>query len=150
MIQQMINENASKAADQANDDLGVAIQCICQIFGTALFIHDLDQTGLMLHAKYGSLQLTIHHDTVGDNADRIKNHMILGIVQGCQTVGKPCNGIGLAAARGVLDQIVLLRMILHHIRHQLTHRIELVISGENQGFLRFPLAGVRILLCFLL
>ena len=93
--------------DGCNNDLGIAVQCICQIFGTALFIHDLDQTGLMLHAQHGSLQLTVDHNTVSDNANSIKDHIILSIMQGRQTMSQPSNGVGFTTACGVLDQIVL-------------------------------------------
>ena len=65
-------------------------------------------------------------------------------------MGQPCNGIGFATARRVLNQIIFLAMVFCDICHQLAHGIELVIPGENQRFLGNTLTGIRVFLGFFL
>ena len=65
-------------------------------------------------------------------------------------MGQPCNGIGFAAARRVLNEIVFLAVMFYYICHQLAHGIELVIPGENQCFLGDTLTGIRVFLGFFL
>ena len=65
-------------------------------------------------------------------------------------MGQPCNGIGFATARRVLNQIIFLAMVFCDICHQFAHGIELVIPGENQRFLGDTLASIRVFLGFLL
>ena len=89
-------------------------------------------------------------DRVSDNADRIKNDFVFPVVQGGKTVGQPCNGIGFAAARRVLNEIVFLAVMFYYICHQLAHGIELMITGENQRFLGDTLSGIRVFLGLLL
>ena len=56
---------------------------------------------------------------------------------------QPCNSIGFAAARRVLNQIVFLAVVFYDICHQLAHGIELVIPRENQRFLSNTLTSIR-------
>ena len=65
-------------------------------------------------------------------------------------MSQPSNCICLTTTGRVLNQVVLFGVVFHHIRYQLTHSIKLMIAGENQGFLSFSLAGVRVFLGFIL
>ena len=40
--------NVHELVDGSYNDFGVTVEGICQVFGSAFFIHDLDQTGLVL------------------------------------------------------------------------------------------------------
>ena len=53
----------------------------------------------MLEAVDGVLQLAIQNDAVCNDDNGIENGVVAFVVQRCQTISKPCNGIGLAAAR---------------------------------------------------
>ena len=40
--------NVHELVDGSHDDFCIAIEGICQVFGRAFFVHDLDQTSLVL------------------------------------------------------------------------------------------------------
>ena len=94
----------------------------------------------MFHAHYGLLKLTVNYDTVGDDNDIIKNNFVICIVQRSKPVRQPCDRVRFAGACAMLDQIILRRAILTHIRQQLADHVKLVIPGEDNIFelLRFP------------
>ena len=129
------------------DNLGIAVQGIRKVNGSALIVHNLDKSGLVLHRQNRFLKLSVNNDTVGNNADRIEDGVILAIVQGRQPMSEPSNRVGLATTCRMLNQIVLVGMVFHHVRNELTNRIELMITGEYQGFLGFALARIGVLLC---
>ena len=61
-------------------------------------------------------------------------------------MSEPSNRVGLATTCRVLDQIVLVGMVFHHIRNELTNCIELMVTREYQCFLGFALTRIGILL----
>ena len=81
----------------------------------------------------GVLELAVEHAPIRDHHDAVEALAILVVVQACQTMGEPRDAVGLAAAGGVLDQVVPPRAFLASRRDDLPHRIELVIAGEDHG-----------------
>ena len=63
------------------NDFGVAIQCNRQISRITLVVHHADETGLVLHAHDGFLQLAIHHHAVGHNDDIVKDDFVVSVMQ---------------------------------------------------------------------
>jgi hypothetical protein len=55
----------------------------------------------------GVLQLLIEHDAVGHDDDAVEDPLIGGVMQAGEPVGQPADGVALAAASGVLHQIVV-------------------------------------------
>ena len=88
----------------------------------------------MLHTHDGFLELAVDHHTVSHDDDIIENDLIVGIVQGGQTVGQPCDGIGLTGTGAVLDQIILSGAIFLHIGQYTADDIQLVVARKNQVF----------------
>ena len=52
-----------------------------------------------------------------------------------ELVGRPCDGVGLARACGVLYQICLPYTFFTGVRYETAHHIHLVVAWEIQGFL---------------
>ena len=102
----------------------------------------------MLHAHNGFLKLAVDHNAVSDDDDIIKNNFVICIVQRSEAVRQPCDRVRFAGACAVLDQIVLRRAILLHIRQQLADHVKLVIPGKDNIFGLLRLSG-QLILAFL-
>src|SRR5216684_7428452 len=55
----------------------------------------------------------------------------MGIMEDGQLMGYPRNGVALPTPRTVLDEIALSRSMLTGMGYQTSHRVELVIPGED-------------------
>lgn len=62
-----------------------------------------------------------------------------------QPIRDPGDAVGLTRSGGVLDQVILSCPILLHIGDELAHRVELMVSGEDD-----PLLGHRLLVAVLI
>ena len=89
----------------------------------------------MLKLVDGVLKLLVEHEAVGDHDHRIKYLFVFIIVEGGKPVGQPGDGIALAASGRVLHQVVVPNALDTRICNQFPHRVELVVSGEDHGFL---------------
>ena len=118
----------------------VAVQGTCKVCRVAFIVHHTDKSGFVLHAHNGFLKLAVDHNAIGDDDDIIENDLIIHIMQRSKPMRQPCDRIRFARACAVLDQIVLRRAILPHIRQQLADYVKLVIPGKDNvfGLLRFP------------
>ena len=79
------------------------------------------------------LKLPVEHDPVRDDHDLVENLPVRGIVEVGEAVGEPGYGVGLAGARGVLDQVALPRPVLPGVGGEGEHGIPLVVAGEDHG-----------------
>jgi len=86
----------------------------------------------------GVLDLLIEDAPVGDHNDRIEKVGFV-LLKPDQLMSQPSNGVGLAAAGRMLDQIALAHAVLADRSEQLADHVELVIPGEN--LITFLLAG---------
>ena len=89
------------------------------------------------------LQLAVKDAPVRDDDNGLEDLFIICIMKTAQAVGKPGNGIRFAGTGTVLDQIILPRTVDLHIREQLGHDIQLVVSREDHA-LRLNLTGLFI------
>ena len=81
-------------------------------FGTlaaALTLDRGDDTFCPFHPLNRFAQLSVNHVAVRNDDDRIEHLVVVGIVQVAKKVSSPGDGLGLAAARGELDQILMAR-----------------------------------------
>ncbi len=85
----------------------------------------------MLELVDGVLQLAVEDLAVGDDDDGIENQLILGIVQARQSMSHPGDGIALAAAGRMLDQVVSSGSVGPCRRDQFPDRVELVVARED-------------------
>ena len=86
--------------------------------------------------------LTVEDDPVGDHDDRVEDRRVVP-GQPDQLVGQPGDGVALAAARRVLDQVAPARAVLAAIGQQTADHVELMVARPD---LRPPLpAGLVIL-----
>ena len=106
----------------------------------------LDDAQRLFKLAHRGLQLAVKHAAVGDHDDGVENAAVIGTVEGGQLVGKPCDGKGLAASRGVLNQVAPPRSLLACAGYQLSYTVELLVAGEDQeAVARFPTLLVLLL-----
>ena len=86
------------------------------------------------------LELLIEHDAIGDHDHAVEDARVGGIVQGREPMRQPADCVALAAARGMLDEVVVPHAVAARRVHQHAHRFELVVAGEDHG-LRLDLAA---------
>src|SRR5262249_51222434 len=79
--------------------------------------------------------LLVEDPPVGDDDDRVE-YRRLGAAEPDELVGQPGNGVALATARRVLDQVTSSCAVLADVGEELPHHVELV---EARPDLRFPL-----------
>lgn len=127
----------------ANDDALAVVDRLGQPAGAFFLVNGFHKTGFVVEGVDRVLQLTVQDHTVGDNDDRIEDRLVFGVVDRCQTVGKPGDGVGLSAAGGMLDQVILPGAARTNVRHDLVHHVELMVARKNQLrlFHRFGAGG---------
>ena len=136
-----------------DDDTLTVLHSFQQIFGTLLFVDQNDAAQCVVKAVDGILQLRIQHLSVCYNDDGSKYCFVLGIVQACQTIGRPRNAVGLTGASAVLYEIIMTGAVFLGMFNQLADNIQLMITREDNllGHIGADLAvGQRDLLDFLL
>ena len=79
----------------------------------------------------GIADLLVQHHAVGNHDDGIHQQIAVCVLQPGQLMCQPCNGIGLAAACAVLDEIALANAVLLHICQQAFHCRQLMIARED-------------------
>ena len=132
--------------NRRGDDLRIALQGPGQVLRVACIVHDANQASLVFQAPDSVLQLPVDDDAVRDDDDIIEDDVIVGVVEGRQTMSQPGNGIRLPGASRVLDQIVLRRAVDGDVSENLADGVELMIARENQGFPALRLARQVVLL----
>ena len=86
--------------------------------------------------------LTVEDDPVGDHDDRVEDRRVVP-GQPDQLVGQPGDGVALAAARRVLDQVAPARAVDAGVGQQPAHHVELVVARPD---LRPPLPAALLVL----
>ena len=117
--------------NRTNDNALFIVDGFRKAAGVLFIIDSFDQADLMLKAVDCILELAIQHNTVGDNDHRVKQAIILHIVNRCQAIGNPRNRVRLTGTSRVLNQIVSADAILLHISQNFLHYIVLMIARED-------------------
>ena len=73
--------------------------------------------------------LAVEDETVGDDDDRVEDRGVPR--EADQLVGQPGDGVALAAARGVLDQVAAARPVRGGVGQQPAHDVELLVAGPD-------------------
>ena len=94
-----------KLLQRRDDDRGRGLQCIGELL--RILVDLLDDALLVVKLVDRVLQLPVEDQPVGDDDDGIEDLLILCIVQACQPVRQPGDGVALTAASGMLDKVVV-------------------------------------------
>lgn len=94
----------------------------------------------MLDLLDGILQLLVQHLAVGHHDHAVKVRLTIRAAHANQRMCGPGDGVGLAGASAVLDQIRLLRSFHAHGVDHLGHTFPLLETREDQAFLEIGLA----------
>ena len=86
--------------------------------------------------------LLVEDAPVGDDDDRVEDRRIV-LLQADQLVREPGDGVRLAAAGRVLDQVAPARAVLLRVGQEPAHDVELVVARPDLD--RLLLAGLRVL-----
>ena len=93
----------------------------------------LHHAALVLELVDGVLELLIEHDPIRDHDHGVEDTLVVGVVQGREPMGQPPDGVALAAAGGVLDEVVVARALPARRVHEHPHRLKLMVAGEDHG-----------------
>src|SRR6266567_4503623 len=115
-----------------NDGLAI-FKRLLQLVGG--FIDIFDYAEGLLELLYRLLELLIEHAAVGNDDDGIEYPLIHGVMEDRELVSQPGDGITLAAARAVFDQVTLSWPFRPRVGYQAAHGIELVVTREDQALL---------------
>ena len=130
----------------SGDNFRISLNRKRKVIGITPFIHHTNHPCLMFNSHYCLLELPVHHYPVRTNNNIIKYDFILLIMQRCQSVRQPCNGIGLARTSGMLYQIILAGTRCRHLCQRLSDDIQLMISWKNNRFRAFHFICQRVFL----
>ena len=97
----------------------------------ALALDRRDHAGRALEVEDRLLQLRVDHVAVGDHQHRVEQLLVLRVVQVGQEVRRPRDGVRLARAGRVLDQVLAARPFRQHGGLQLARGVELVEARED-------------------
>ena len=78
----------------------------------------------------GVADLPVEDDAVGDDDDRVEDRGAV-LLEADQSVGQPGDGVALAAARRVLDQVAAAGPVRRRVGQQPAHHVELVVAGPD-------------------
>jgi len=126
---QQAAQHKGKFLQRGHHDLGAVDQCRGQLAG--VLVNGLDHALGMLDLVNGILQLPVQHLAVGDHDHAVVDLLVLRRVQAGQPVGEPGDGVSLAAASRMLDQIVAAGPLLARAGHLLAHGIQLMVARKN-------------------
>ena len=124
-------DDVRELLNRSSYNLCVSVQRNRKVSRIALIIHHPDQTRFVLHTHNGLLQLTIDHDTVGNDDYIIEDDLVIRIMQRCKPVGQPCDRVRFTGTCAVLDQVVLRRAVLTDISKYFPDNVQLVVAREN-------------------
>ena len=123
---------------RGDHDLRAVDEGLGQLSG--VFVDGLDDALGVLDLVDGVLQLAIQDAPVGDDQHAVVDLVVGAGVQARQAVGEPGDAVGLAAARGVLDQIVAPGPRVAGGLDEPVDGVELVVAREDE---RLALGGAR-------
>ena len=90
----------------------------------------------------GLLDLVVEDAPVGDDDDRIEDPPCCPApLHTDELVRQPGDGVRLAAARRVLDQVAPAHAVRAHVGQGLTHHAQLVVAREDLRALLLPVFG---------
>ena len=129
---------------RGDDDRHAGFQRLGELAG--ILVDLLHHALTVVELVDGILQLTIQHHAVGDDHHAVEQPLVAFVVQAGQAMRQPGNGVALAAAGRVFDQVGMAYTLAGRLGHHLAHRLQLVIARENQALLANLFAVVRRLL----
>ena len=126
-------EREGEGLDGADHDLLAAGQRLRQLaaLAAALALDRRHHAGRALEVEERLLQLGVDHVAVGDHQHGVEQLLVLRVVQVGQEVRRPGDGVRLARAGRVLDQILAARPVRQHRGLQLARGVELVEARED-------------------
>jgi hypothetical protein len=135
-------DGEGEGLDGADDDLLVARQRLGQLAALAAFLlGDVrHHAGGALEIKQGILKLRIDDVAVRHHQHAVEDLLVARVVQLGEEMRGPRDGVGLARAGRVLDQVLAARPVGKHRRLQLAGHVQLVKAGKDDFSICFFLS----------
>ena len=126
-------DGVGERLDGADDDLLVAGQGLGELAAlAAILVGDRrDDARRALEVEDGILQLRVDDVAVGDDEDRVERLLLRRVAQVGQEMRRPRDGVRLARASGVLDEVPASGAVRQHGRLQLPRDVQLVVARED-------------------
>ena len=127
--------NHGELLQRGDDDASPGIDGVLQVLRGLFIIDGGNHAACVVMPRDGVAQLGIQHGAVGHHNHAAEDGLILRIEQSGKPVGHPCNGVGLATTRAMLNQVVAAAAVLLHVCHELAYNVQLVVTGEDERLL---------------
>ncbi|MDP2823093.1 MAG: hypothetical protein Q8O52_10520 [Sulfuritalea sp.] len=126
-------EGKGKGLDGADHDFLVAGKCLGQLAAlAAVLVGDRgDHAAGALKVEQRFLKLRVDDVAVGDHQHGVEDLLVPRIVQLGEKVRGPRDGVGLARAGRMLNEILAARPVVEHGRLELARHVELMVAGED-------------------
>ncbi len=124
-----------------DDDPHPSVQSVPQILGGLVLTDGFHRPQRVVKARNRFLELGVKDSPIRDHHHAAEHGPVLLAVQRRQPVGRPGDGVGLARACAVLDQVVPPGTVRRHVGQQLPHHVQLMVAGKNQRLLSYSLHG---------
>ena len=98
-----------------------------------VFLDPLHDAALVFELVDRVLELLIEHDAVGDHDHAVEDALVGSVVQRREPMRQPADRVALAAARGMLDEIVVPHAFAARGARQRAYRLELVVAWEESS-----------------
>lgn len=115
-----------------DDDGRSFIEGIFELGG--VFVDFFDDARDVIKLVDGVLELGVEDFPVGDDDDGLEYFGVCVVVESHEPVGEPGDGVGFAASRTVLNEVVFAGSVLPDVFEEFGDDVELVVSGEDEGF----------------
>ena len=127
--------NHRKLLQRRHDDPRPVVQRPQKVLARLPLADGLHRAQRVVKAGNCFLQLRVQHRPVRHHHHALENCVARPVVERRQAVRRPRDGVRLARARRVLDQVIVPRAVLQDMGNHLPHRVELMVARENQPFL---------------
>ena len=142
---QELPRNEGELLQRGDDDGDRVLQRSGELLRALLNL--LHYSALVLELVDGVLELLVEHHAIGDDDDAVENPFVCLVVERSQPVGEPANRVALAAARRVLNQVVMPHALFARRLNEPSHSVELMVAREDHRLdLDLPTAVVSLLL----
>ncbi len=123
-------EDEGELLDGGDDDLLAGLDEAAEVAGVFGVADGGADLGELLD---GVADLLVEDAAVGDDDDRVEDVAASSLLERDELVGEPGNGVGLAAACGVLDQVASAGPVVGGVGEEFANDVELVVARARSG-----------------
>ena len=119
-------EDDRELLQSRNDNPLAVVDCGQQVLCMLLLVDHRNLAKRGVEAHHRSLKLLVENTTIGNDYDRVEYRLVIIVEKACKAIADPCDGVGLARSRRMLDKIISPGTIRLNICNELAHNVKLM------------------------